>query len=855
MKLLPFALVFALISTASVAQKGNYFLSHYTPPDERIDYRSMDMVQDEQGEIYFANKNGVLEFDGKNWKIISVPGAVYSLATVGTEVFVAGLAGAGYLSDKKQNPRLYQSISADPGFFSVVINGGDVFFCNDQQIIVYSIASRKISATIKTTVVQGAFEGLFALPDGVYLRADLGLFKVEGQKLTEVSTIASNFIFTSSSPSKKEYLVGTDNSKIFLHDGKSMREVVLKDKEYLDHNVLVDGVWTSDNLIALATLRGGVIFVNPGTGATEEIINYYSGLPDNEVYTLLTDRNQGVWAAHEYGFTRIAPTLPFRSFNHYSGLAGNLLCAQTFQGKMYVGTTLGLFLLTPQEIYEEISPAEVLNKQQAEKSKRRPGLNIFRRKKKAEVTALVAKTKILKSIGFAYKKVEGIDGKVTQLANINGKLVASGVSGVHEVDVLKSKVIIQEPVRSVFLSPTLEQLFVGTYDESIRTFAPTSKGWQETNLLDTLSDYISHSFEDKLQNIWLCGRNNIYKIETVDGDITDIVTIPIQNPSLDETVGLSFGSDVYIVASSQFKKYNGKNFVKFDSLPGARKYFATAGYFWFNDGTRWRTVDSRVKSLKLEWLGLFPSLRFLAPDSKGDGLWVITADNELYKFTNSVAESSDNRYPLFLREIRGQEIKLFQDVEVEQSENALTFEFIQPNYVGLQATQYRYQVKGLNNSWSTWSNTNNVIPFSYLPAGSYQLSVQSRDLLGNESKIEQVSFQVLPPYWKRWWFYALEFTVFSVLVVLSLRLAKSNTKYRYVSQLLSLLTVVMLIQFLQTAVGSMIGVKSSPVIEFIIQVFIALLVFPVEVFARDAMDKAAQGKYQIPKVWKKDTQG
>ncbi|MBL7877257.1 MAG: hypothetical protein JNL53_16450, partial [Cyclobacteriaceae bacterium] len=51
--------------------------------------------------------------------------------------------------------------------------------------------------------------------------------------------------------------------------------------------------------------------------------------------------------------------------------------------------------------------------------------------------------------------------------------------------------------------------------------------------------------------------------------------------------------------------------------------------------------------------------------------------------------------------------------------------------------------------------------------------------------------------------------------------------------------------------SSLIGIKTSPVIEFMIQVFIALAVFPIEIFARDAMMKYSQGKYQIARSWDK----
>jgi hypothetical protein len=123
--------------------------------------------------------------------------------------------------------------------------------------------------------------------------------------------------------------------------------------------------------------------------------------------------------------------------------------------------------------------------------------------------------------------------------------------------------------------------------------------------------------------------------------------------------------------------------------------------------------------------------------------------------------------------------------------------------------------------------------------------VQSKDLLGTESKVELITFEVLPPYWKRWWFYAAEVVFFSSLVFLSVKLSAADSKYRYLSQILTLLTVIMFIQFIQTAVNSLFEFKSSPVIDFFVQVFIALLVFPLEAYLRKFMEDAAKGKYQI----------
>jgi ligand-binding sensor domain-containing protein len=810
-KILFFSLL-VLISSGLSAQTGNYFLSHYSPPDERIDFRSHDMVQDSQGEIYFASKAGVLEFDGHNWKLIPMPGAAYTLLVQGTEVLVGGITGGGKLSAKRQSPRTYQIVSEIQGIFSGVLHDGKAYFCSEDQLVVYSLATQLVESTLSSTSASGRFLGVFNLGEEVVVRAEKqGLLKVKDSTLVEIDFVHRNLIFSVLSPSRKSFLIGTQGNRVFILSDSVLKEVVLQEPGFLARNILIDGVWASENVLALGTLRGGVIFINVLTGATEEIVDYASGLPDNEVFSLMTDRNEGVWAAHEYGFTRIAPSIPFRSFDTYAGLQGNLLCAQSFQDKLYVGTTLGLFLLTTNKVNDPTM--------------------------------------------YEYQKVKSIQGKVNQLIEINESLFAGGVSGLFEVQGVNAKPVVKDPVRYVKIVSALNQILVSTMEGHVKTFDPLVKGWKETHLLDTLNSNVNHIFEDKLENVWLCGTTSIFKVETVENEITDIVNYPVQNPTQDEILGLAFGNDVYVVSSGQFKRFTGSGFEKYDSLSGGRRYFSSAGNFWFYDGAKWRTVERKFQSIKLEWLGIFSSLRYLAPDKISGGLWAITDNNQLYRFTGNSSDSTEVLYPLFLREVKGKEIKLTQEVLVEQSEGAFSFEFIRPAYIGVHATQYRYMVKGLGTQWSAWSSTNNVVPFSYLPAGTYQLAVQSKDVLGVVSNIEQVSFRVLPPYWKRWWFYALEFVVFSFLVSLSIRLSRSDKRYQFLSQVLTMLTVIMLIQFIQTAIYSLIsiysliGIKSSPVVEFLIQVSIALLVFPVEMLARKAMQKVSINKYPIQKMF------
>lgn len=881
-----------LLSLHAIGQSGNYFMSHYSPKNEKIDNLSFDIAQDQKGVLYFANKAGVLQFDGRNWTMVETQAPIYTIAVSDAGiVYGGGLSGFGRVL-VTEHGQVFQSMSMDyphaTNVFQSVTVGERVYFLSDNQLFI--IYQDKVEKVIPSSSNNGSFKGIFDLEGDVYVSTGKDeILKLTNQQLvrSQMNPSAGSVLFTHALPGSKKTLLGTSADRIFLFEGGSLQELSMKDSEYLDNNVLVSGAWVNETLIALGTLRGGVLFVNPTNGETQEIANYYTGLPDNEVFAMLSDQQHCIWVAHDYGYTRIAPLLPFRTFNHYPGLEGNLLCAYSSGTDVYVGTTLGLYMLVRDEVYEEeeyfvvrkrkVESAEpeaeeIAEIAQSTSERARRGLFGLGKKKKEKPVVVQEEEKpkekvkketivntrerrtrkVLKSLQYKYEKVQGIRGKVTHMITAEGKLLTAGIGGVFAVEGLHSMPITHDPVRSIFLSPSLQQVFISTYNEEIKSYAKKGTEWSETHLLDTLQEYVTYMFEDKLQNLWLCARTGVLKIEMIDDVITNIEQIPYQKASIDETVGLAVGSDVYVVNAGEFHQYDAANerFVKYDSLPGTRKYFASAGSFWFHDGHRWRTIDNRVtQNMQLDWLGLFSDVRYLATEKESQGLWIITSNNELYRFTPSGSARPD-AYPLFLKDIRGPESMHIQTkrLEVEEEQGALIFEFIQPDYNGFQAIEYRYMVSGISDVWSDWSPQNNIIPFPYLPSGDYEITVQSRNIFGNENELGKISFSVLPPYWRQPWFYGLEVAFFSMLVLLSIRLSVSNEKYRPISRVLSLLTVIIFIQMVQTTVYSFINMESTPVMEFLIQVFIALLVLPLEVRLRNLMERASEGKFDITKL-------
>jgi hypothetical protein len=906
MRYLIYALSF-FCTSAMFGQTGNYFLSHYVANEERTDNMCFSMAQDNHGILYFATKGGVLQFDGRNWDLINGYGAVYTLSSNSNgDIFWGGANGFGKINYDEngfvRNQLLTDTLPKD--IFQSLVLGSNVVFLSDQTIFVYATSS-STTAEIKSSNLTGSFTGMFELYGHVYVNSDRGgTFRIDGNVLAKAKIDSfENSEITFSSQYEKSYLVGTRDNRIYLCSSNlKLHSINLEDQAYVSAGVVIGASWINPQLIVLGTLRGGVIFVNPQTGKTKEIVNYNTGLPDNEVFAMITDHNQNLWIAHDYGFTRVAPYLPLRSFSHYEGLHGNLLCAISFKQQVYVGTSLGLFKLEKEDVYDEIIYFETVRVEEKKKkekskpkqevivkaevikvppkgeeeaeSKKKGFLSFLRRKKKTETnieekpiekTEEVKKEeseektsffkrkpvykreqriqKVLRSSQFIYRKVQGIDAKVTQLLEIQGRLVAAGLGGAFEVTELQSKPLVEEPVRFIFSNKNL--LLTATYNDEVRSWSIDEKGWKPTNLFENLDDEITFIFEGAENEIWFCALDKIYRVEVTATEVKKVQALQISNADLNESVGIHYQGKTIITNAEGFFSYNPtKNeLIKVDTLPKPRVYFADSESLWYRDAHGWNSFGSFGKENSLQLLNLFQDLRFITTDQYKGNLWLITGNNELFKFFSEKIKPYEAGYPLLLKSVKNgnQTVSPLGKIRILEK-SAFSVEVVQPDYISAQSMEYRFFLKGLHKSWSDWDNNNNVVDFSYLPPGKYTLEIQAKDIFGKINEIEPLNLLVQPPYWQRPWFYALEFGLFASLVVISFRL---SSRYIIISRILSLITIILLIQFIQTVASVTFATQASPVIDFFIQVGVALLILPVEGYLRKLMLRSIDQNYKL----------
>jgi hypothetical protein len=874
------------LSVVCYSQTGNYFLTHYSPSEERFDYLCYDIAQDAKGVMYFATRAGVMEFDGRDWELLPGGAAVYSLQIDDEgQGFWAGAKGFGKIAPDRHGFQQLTPLSDSTvtNAFQALVVESLVYFLTEEAVFVYDESAR--TTTLLKPLSKGeSFRKLFELFGSVYVNSDHGIFKIEQNKVVQSSlTFDGDVIF--SSKLDDTYVLGTSENKVFsIGKGLKPKPIVLQDQSYVDASVIVSGAWLNRQILALGTLRGGVIFVNPINGVTQEISNYATGLPDNEVFYLSKDINQNIWAAHDYGFTRIAPFMPLRSFSHYDGLNGNLLCATSVGDNLYVGTSLGLYKLEQVPVYDELVyfvEVPVQSKSTKKSSTPAPestapaakpaadskkGLFGFLKKKKntepvqvqpgAEpIEAKEEKTayrrekrtqRTLRASHYQFKKVQGVDSKVTNLVQLQNKLLASGVGGLYEVTGLTSKKLMDEPIRFLYAPSRKDFLIVSTYNDEVRTLRFVGNAIENSSLFSNLDDQVHFVFENGERELWLCGNDRIYRLEAKGSDVRHKQTIPVVQRNADKTIGSVVNGEIVLTSADGFfvvdRKAGALN--KIDSLPAPSQYFANSGGLLYRDNHGWKFIGNDTSGKNYQLLNVFDDIRFITAEANQQNLWMISGTNELFKFYGERVAPFEREFPLFLKSVINQEKKIvnLSEIHMDQEHSDVTFKVVQPDYVNPEGLEFRFMLEGMNSTWSDWSANNNVIPFHYLPTGDYKLHVQAKNIFGKITELQPISFEVEPPYWKQPWFYAMEFSVFAMLVLLSFRL---STRYRIVSRLLSLLTIILLIEFIQTAIGSSLKISGSPVIEFLIQVVVALLVLPVEGYLRNVMLRSLDSSHKF----------
>jgi len=361
----------SLINNQSQIKPGSSYITNFSLIGFN-DKQIWAIEQDSNGIMFFANRRGIIVYDGFNWDYIKTPSTPYKIfrEPKNNTIFVGCNNGIGFL-ENKNGVYTFKSIEfgdKEIGQISDIIsNFEDIYFYNENFIVRINILDFDDKDIIDSK--KSLLNGIFKIGNTILVnKSETGFYEVHKNNISTIpyfgQALNCDILFNIQLDSTK-ILLGTSNDIIYKFDGKNIEIFSTSAQSYFTDNYIIGGVLLHNNQLAISTINGGTIIIDKNNGNIENIINYSSGLPDNEVYSSFVDKNGGLWLSHIAGLSRIDYNLPIKNYSNYYGLKGNIISTCLLDTTLYVITTNGVFYLTKPKDANELN--EIKKNQEKDK--------------------------------------------------------------------------------------------------------------------------------------------------------------------------------------------------------------------------------------------------------------------------------------------------------------------------------------------------------------------------------------------------------------------------------------------------------------------------------------------------------
>jgi hypothetical protein len=282
------------------------------------------MVQDNRGIMYFANSEGVLEFDSLNWRLITLPGGsgAYGLAKDHRgRVYVGGDSEIGYLAVDEKGIMNYRSLlekvpvkyrGRKERIIQVGIIPEGVVFLFERLLLIIN------EDKVKAFEARKYFFSFIYHRGELYLIDDArGLLMVDGDRLVSVTGghLLRAYVML---PFKNDTVLiittqcgGIIFDPAVLRSGKdAFRPLIKEENDYFQGNLISCGLVLENNHVVLGSLEKGIAIFNPDGGQVSRILPA-QGLKDRHVYGIYRDTVGNIWVGMDNGISMIRIPPPF----------------------------------------------------------------------------------------------------------------------------------------------------------------------------------------------------------------------------------------------------------------------------------------------------------------------------------------------------------------------------------------------------------------------------------------------------------------------------------------------------------------------------------------------------------------
>src|SRR5512133_1404983 len=300
--------------------------------------------------MYFANSNGLVEYNGLSSAIYHLPShqTIRSVfADSDGKIYTGSFEDFGSWADDGKGSLIYKSLTG-----GITLPKNDEIWNilkYEQTIYFQSFTSIYALTKGKIRIIPAPWVMLFMFPvknSFIVQALGKGLYHFNGEKFNFMKgseILSSSEVLSVIERPADEIWICTADNGIYSSSKQAFRPLNNEVSESLKIYTCNAGIAINDTLLAFGTILNGVIFSNE-KGRILNTYNNSNGLRNNTVLSLYKDSDLNLWAGLDEGINSIATTPAYKLFSDKNGKLGTIYSLYRKNNLIYFGTNHGLFV-------------------------------------------------------------------------------------------------------------------------------------------------------------------------------------------------------------------------------------------------------------------------------------------------------------------------------------------------------------------------------------------------------------------------------------------------------------------------------------------------------------------------------
>ncbi len=342
-------IIFTLFTINIFSQYTPYF-QNYSLAEYNAGNQNWDVSLADNGKIYVANNNGLLEFDGLKWDFMQLPNKtiIRSVLTHNNLIYTGSYGEFGYWERNSKGELIYTSLShlleekssLEEEFWQILDYKNTITFRSFSNLYIYKkdeIVKIEPPSTIISCNIIGDKFYVSTLKNGVFILENNVLIPTINNPLLVDKKIISI------SEHKGQLLLTTALSGCYIYNENNLLEWKSEIASLIKEHQLNKFSALSNGNMVFGTIKNGV-YVTDSEGNIKYHINKENGLINNTVLSQGIDAtNTKLWIGLDNGVAYIDLNSHHTFYNDYSGKLGAVYDIILFNETIYIGSNTGLF--------------------------------------------------------------------------------------------------------------------------------------------------------------------------------------------------------------------------------------------------------------------------------------------------------------------------------------------------------------------------------------------------------------------------------------------------------------------------------------------------------------------------------